>query len=93
MSRIFYLTGSMCTVSVLILWGCGGLRGDQALSEAQIACEALMGTGNLTITSARLLAATETTPQYCYVKGIISPAIVYHVQLPLPEDWNGRFLK
>ncbi len=93
MSRILYLTASLCTISVLILWGCGGLRGDQALSEEQMACEALMGTRNLTITSARLLAATETTPQYCYVKGIISPAIVYHVQLPLPQDWNGRFLK
>ena len=93
MSRILYLMASLCTISVLILWGCGGLRGDQALSEEQMACEALMGTRNLTITSARLLAATETTPQYCYVKGIISPAIVYHVQLPLPQDWNGRFLK
>ena len=93
MSRILYLTVSLCAISVLILWGCGGLWGDQALSEEQMACEALMGTGNLTITSARLLAATETTPQYCYVKGIISPAIVYHVQLPLPQDWNGRFLK
>ncbi|MCZ6624333.1 MAG: hypothetical protein O7B35_08910 [Deltaproteobacteria bacterium] len=58
-----------------------------------MACEALMGTRNLTITSARLLAATETTPQYCYVKGILSPAIVYHVQPPLPQDWNSRFLK
>ena len=93
MNRILYLTASLSTMSVLILWGCGGLRGDQALSEEQIACEALMGTRNLTITSARLLAATETTPQYCYVKGLISPAIVYHVQLPLPQDWNGRFLK
>ena len=81
MSRILYLTASMCTVSVLILWGCGGLRGDQALSEEQMACEALMGTGNLTITSARLLAATEMTPQYYYVKGIISAAIVYHVHI------------
>ena len=93
MNRILYLTASLSTISVLVLWGCGGLRGDQALSEEQIACEALMGTRNLTITSARLLEATETTPQYCYVKGLISPAIVYHVQLPLPQDWNGRFLK
>jgi feruloyl esterase len=93
MRRILYLTAPLCAISVLILWGCGGLRGDQALSEEQIACKALMGTRNLTMISARLLAATETTPQYCYVKGIISPAIVYHVQLPLPQDWNGRFLK
>jgi len=29
---------------------------------------------------------------YCYVKGLIPPGIRYHVQLPLPQNWNGRFL-
>ena len=32
-------------------------------------------------------------PTYCHAKGIISPAISWHVQLPLPANWNGRFLK
>ena len=30
---------------------------------------------------------------YCYVRGILPPAIGFHVQLPLRADWNGRFLK
>ena len=47
---------------------------------------------NLTITLARIMESTDLTPRYCYVKGIISPAISYHVQLPLPKDWNGRFV-
>ena len=80
-------------ISVLVLLGCGGLSGDEAVSDEQLACEALVGTLNLTLTSAQLVAATDSTPQYCYVKGIISPGIVFHVQLPLPGNWNGRFLK
>jgi feruloyl esterase len=32
-------------------------------------------------------------PSYCLVKGRIAPGINYHVQLPLPSAWNGRFLK
>ena len=68
-------------ISVLVLLGCGGLRGDEAVSDEQLACEALVGTLNLTLASAQLVEATDSTPQYCYVKGIISPGIVYHVQL------------
>ena len=62
------------------------------MSEQQLACEALAQTPNLTMTAAPWVEATETTPQYCYIKGIISPAIVYPIQLPLPENWNGRLL-
>jgi feruloyl esterase len=76
----------------LWLGGCSGVRGDEAVSEAALACQALAQTRNLTITSAELVEATDSTPQYCYAKGIISPAISYHVQLPLPENWNGRFV-
>ena len=43
--------------------------------------------------SARLRPAAGATPEYCYVKGTIPPGITYHVQLPLPSAWNGRFLK
>ena len=78
--------------SVLVLSGCNRLRGDQAVSEQELACLALIETRNLTITSAELIAATDSAPEYCYVKGVISPAIRYHLQLPLPENWNGRFL-
>ena len=87
MNRMAYSMSLSSAIFALALVGCGGLGGDEAFSNEQSACEALAGTRNLTITSAYLVAATETTPQYCYVKGIISPAIVYHVQLPLPENW------
>ena len=92
MNQILY-SMALSWISVLVLLGCGGLRGDEAVSDEQLACEALVGTLNLTLDSAQLVEATDSTPQYCYVKGIISPGIVYHVQLPLPENWNGRFLQ
>ena len=92
MNQILYSI-ALSGISVLVLLGCGGLRGDEAVSDEQLACEALVGTLNLTLASAQLVEATDSTPQYCYVKGIISPGIVYHVQLPLPENWNGRFLQ
>ena len=55
-------------------------------------CEALLQTRNLTITYAGL-ATTGDGTTYCYVKGILPPAIQFHAQLPLPGEWNGRFLK
>ncbi|MGH9786227.1 MAG: tannase/feruloyl esterase family alpha/beta hydrolase, partial [Terriglobia bacterium] len=63
-----------------------------AASEKQRACQALTGIRNLTIISASLVNAKGTTPEYCYVRGLMQPAIHFHVQLPLPENWNGRFL-
>ena len=56
------------------------------------ACEALTRIRNLTITLAQLQEASDDAPSFCYVKGLISPAIAYHLQLPLPNNWNGRFL-
>jgi feruloyl esterase len=56
------------------------------------ACLALRNMPDLTITLAELKSPTNSTPAYCYVKGTIAPAIQYHMQLPLPENWNGRFL-
>ena len=70
----------------------GAAQGAESLSRGQSPCEALMWIRNLTITLAQIVEATDSTPRYCYVKGIISPAISYHVQLPLPENWNGRFV-
>ena len=46
--------------SVLVLSGCNRLRGDQAVSEQELACLALIETRNLTITSAELIAATDS---------------------------------
>ena len=62
------------------------------LEAPKAACLALKDIPNLTILSPSLKQAELSTRQYCYVKGIIGPAIVYHLQLPLPKDWNGRFL-
>jgi hypothetical protein len=56
-------------------------------------CEALRDLLNLTITTAKVVAADGDTPSHCYVRGALPPGIAYHVQLPLPESWNGRFLK
>jgi feruloyl esterase len=62
------------------------------VSETERACSALSAIRNLTIISASLADAKGSTPQYCYVRGVIQPAIHFHAQLPLPEKWNGRFL-
>ena len=63
-----------------------------ATPEQVAACEALAGIRNLTITSATV-ARTRSGTAYCYPKGALSPAIRYHVQLPFPGNWNGRFLQ
>ena len=64
-----------------------------ASAEDAAACAALADTANLTVLAARIVEATETTPEYCYVRGLVRPAIGFHVQLPLRANWNGRFLK
>jgi len=78
--------------------GCGdspveGGAAHEAASAEHAACAALLGLPNLTITMARVVEAAGSTPRYCYVRGAIPPGIVYHVQLPLSQNWNGRFLK
>lgn len=57
------------------------------------ACAALTQVRNLTIISASLRDNPQSDQAYCYVRGIISPAIHFHAQLPLPQNWNGRFLQ
>jgi hypothetical protein len=64
----------------------------QPQASPHSACTDLLATANLTVTQARAVAADGSTPRYCYVRGTIPPGIVYHVQLPLPARWNGRFL-
>jgi hypothetical protein len=75
----------VCALSV------GPVAADEQAERS--ACEALTGVANLTITSAVIVPQSAEVPRYCYVRGIISPAIGFHVQMPLPSDWNGRFLK
>ena len=59
----------------------------------QIACEGLEDLRNLTLTRAEIKTNPINDSTYCYVRGIISPAIHFHAQLPLPKNWNGRFLQ
>ena len=63
---------------------------DQASDAA--ACRTTMNIPNLTILSAELVPAKGSTPDYCHVRGLIAPAIHWHMQLPLPSNWNGRLL-
>ena len=97
MLRRYTMVFSTAPLAVLLAAWVGLTAG---LSQQQTACEALTDIRNLAITSAELRKVDESRAlrlgydvvQYCYVKGIISPAIRFHVQLPLPENWNGRFL-
>lgn len=63
-------------------------------STTEIArCEALQALSDMTILDADIRANPADGASYCYVRGIISPAIHFHVQLPLQQNWNGRFLQ
>jgi len=94
MNRLRYST--MVSATVLLLLANGSQMAAQTAgpnsSNPERACQALTGIRDLTIISASLVDAKGSTPQYCYVRGVINPAIHYHLQLPLPENWNGRFL-
>jgi len=77
-------------ISVLI----AGTASAQTVSpEERAACAALTGITNLTIISAGIREEPEQGLVYCYVRGVLPPAIGFHIQLPLRGDWNGRFLK
>lgn len=73
------------------LVGAVSVFSSQNRSEEQ-ACLALTDVPNLSIASATIRQSNAGAKPYCYVKGSVAPGIRYHVQLPLPEDWNGRFL-
>ena len=57
-----------------------------------IACEALLDLPYVTLTRATPRPATATAPAHCYVQGTIDARIRFHMQLPLPGNWNGRLL-
>ena len=61
-------------------------------ADVRAGCEALLDTRSLTITSARVVESDSANVSYCRVRGILPPAIGFHVQLPFPENWNGRFI-
>src|SRR3990172_9718040 len=95
MGKHRYSTMVFWAALLLLLTDASGFAAQSAvpdLSAREQACLALANVPNLTILSARLVDAKGSTPQYCYVRGLIAPAIHFHAQLPLPESWNGRFL-
>ena len=61
-------------------------------ADAEAACESLVDLRNVTITRAVPKAAAGPVPAHCYVVGDIAGRIRFHMQLPLPADWNGRLL-
>ncbi len=85
-------TLSRTSLGFTALWLAMSAAHGQSATDVQ-ACEALASTPDLTVLSARLLPAQGDTPAYCYVRGLIGPATHYHVQLPLPANWNSRFLQ
>lgn len=92
MLRIPRSAVALFSLLTLIVIPSTGMAQQASLQQAQ-ACEALQQLRNLTITSAAIRANDQAEDPYCYVRGIISPAIHFHAQLPLPENWNGRFLQ
>ena len=44
------------------------------------------------ILSTQVVPATAQTPEYCDVKGYVSPQIQFEVQLPT-QNWNRRYLQ
>jgi len=81
---------ALCSSFLLVL-----LSNSAAAQSASdvAACENLLDLRNLTITRAGIRENQQDGSSYCYVRGIISPAIHFHAQLPLPGNWNGRFLQ
>ncbi len=64
-----------------------------AQSDVEItACESLQGLRSLTIIQAGIRENQQHASSYCYVRGIISPAIHFHAQLPLPQNWRAEIL-
>ena len=69
------------------------LEAQPSTSDPGGTCASLTGMANLTITAAEVRSPGNGGLPYCYARGTLPPAIGFHVQLPLPERWNGRFLK
>ncbi len=95
MQTSYKLGGVLAIAAAVGACGAPPAASSQAAADdsRRAACEALRDLPNLTITTARLVAAGGDTPAHCYVRGALPPGIAYHVQLPLRENWNGRFLK
>ncbi len=84
-------------VQILILGATSAAVATDAYAQStavsdQARCEALGEIANLTIHRVSWRPQTNERPAHCYVRGTVSPNLQYHLHLPPPEDWNGRFL-
>ncbi len=64
----------------------------QAQEDRAAYCEGMIDTRNLTLYRAEWRPADHQRPAYCHVQGQVNPGITWYVQMPSPENWNGRFL-
>lgn len=83
---------ALCLAAALLFNANNSVAQTASVQQTQ-ACEALGAIRNLTITEASVKDNPQSDADYCYVRGIIAPAIHFHAQLPLPSNWNGRFLQ
>jgi feruloyl esterase len=78
-------------LAALAGWAPPPVSAQTASPAEQTACAALVDVANVTIVAAGVREGDDGLT-YCYARGIIPPAIGFHVQIPLREHWNGRFL-
>jgi feruloyl esterase len=74
--------------------GCSLAMGQEMRVAAaeEAGCRDLVRTPALNVLRAEIRTAASSRVPYCHVTGMIGGGIRYHVQLPLPRNWNGRFL-
>src|SRR5262245_9899428 len=88
-----YLTKLLLALAVMSFAIATGSAAEAVDAADEAGCQALLHVNNLTIISADIRTLRNSTTPYCYVRGLIEPAIHYHVQLPLPKNWNERYIQ
>jgi hypothetical protein len=87
-----FATTSLLGAAILVVLCSAAPAAGQAPDTAgdEAACAAMTDVRNLTIIAASFKTLPDSDTKYCYVRGLIRSGIHYHVQLPLPRNWNGR---
>ena len=84
--RSFFVTGS----SVSVLMTALALTATPAAAATPCAGLTAVSIPNTVITSATLVPASGTTPQYCNVMASVAPDT--QIQIQLPDNWQHRYL-
>ena len=100
--RLLSLIGSICLALFLValpfVGACTGPAEPEVPAEPAapsaddktLTCEEfIFEKPDVTITSTNIVAATDTVPEHCDIRGTISPDIGFAVKLP--TNWNGKF--